>query len=321
MHPPFMRLMTDKPRLLVTGLSGLIGSRVAGLLQKRLELINLDITEGIDITNRKKLIEAVGRHQGANVLAHLAAFTDVSRAHGQTGDKSGPCYKINVTGTENVVKACEEFGLHIIHVSTDFVFDAEKPAKSGPYTEQDHPKPIEWYGKTKLMAEDAVRKAKNWTIIRIAYPYVAGPAPRSDLVQNIYSRLVEGLEVQLFTDQVITPTFADDVAQGIGLLARLRPARELFHLVGSSSMTPFDLGLKIARAFRFDQSLVRPSLLADYKKKDPRPRHKRLHLSNAKWTAFAVRHGLHRPMTIDEGLARVVKAQPLPVKSERSKTE
>ncbi|MBI3735988.1 sugar nucleotide-binding protein, partial [Candidatus Sumerlaeota bacterium] len=234
-----MRLMTDNPKLLVTGLSGLIGSRVAGLLHKRFELVSFDITEGIDITNRKKLAEAVARHEGATVLAHLAAYTDVSRAHGQTGDKSGPCYKINVAGTENVVKVCEETGLHLIHVSTDFVFDGEKPAKSGPYTEEDHPKPIEWYGKTKLMAEEAVRKSQDWTIIRIAYPYVAGPAPRPDLVQNIYAKLVEGLEVSLFTDQVITPTLADDVAQGIGLLARLRPAREVYHLVGSSPMTPF----------------------------------------------------------------------------------
>ncbi len=313
--------MTDKPPLIVTGLSGLVGSCLAPAIGKWFELVPFDLESKCDILNLDSLRKKLAEHPNANVLAHLAAYTDVSRAYAQTNDKSGPCHRLNVVGTENVVKACAERGIHVIFVSTDFVFDGSKPAKQGAYVETDPPRPIEWYGRTKFMAEEVVRKSPAWTIIRIAYPYVSGDAPRSDLVRNIYAKLVEGLEVSLFTDQVITPTFGADIAKGIGLLARMRPKGETYHLVGSSPTTPFDLGLKIARAFNFDQRLVRPGTLAEYLKKDPRPRHPRLHLSNAKWTALALRHGLHQPLTLDEGLARVVRDQPSPTKSDLSKTE
>jgi len=307
-----MKLVTDKPKIFVTGLSGLIGSSLEGALGKRYELIAVERRRGTDVTDRKALDAALDAHPEANVLVHLAAFTDVSRAHGQTGDKSGPCYKINVVGTENIVKACAARKIHLIHFSTDFVFDGKRAGAQSPYRETEHAKPIEWYGKTKMMSEDAVRRSRNWTIVRVAFPYTAGPAPKVDLVQSIYRKLLKGEEAHLFTDQIITPTFCGDIAQGIGLLARLRPESQLFHLVGSSFMTPFDMGLKIARAFNFDQRLVRPSLLKDYMKKDPRPRQERLMISNAKWNAFAHRHGLHSPLTFDAGLAKVVLAQPVP---------
>jgi len=301
----------SKPKLLVTGLSGLLGSRIQSIASRWFDLVNLDITEGIDITNRDQFYEAVQSHPDAKVLVHLAAFTDVSRAYAQTDDKEGPCYRINVIGTENVAWACSQNDLHLIHISTDFVFDGRK---EGSYVETDMPNPIEWYGRTKWMAEEAARRTNDRTIIRLAFPYVAGPAPRPDVIQNIYNKLLEGQELNLFTDQITTPTFADDIANGIAALARVRPAGELFHLVGSSSLTPFDLGLKIARVFNFDESKIHPSSIEEYMKKDPRPRHRRLQLSNAKWTAFAQRQGLNKPLTIDEGLARVVQAQPAPTK-------
>ncbi len=309
------RFTHEKPKLLVTGLSGLIGSRLKASASLRFDLVPIDVAgeEKIDITDRAQLLKFAATHGTAKALVHLAAYTDVSRAHAQTGDKTGPCYRINALGTENVARACAENGFHLIHVSTDFVFDG---SKQGAYVESDSPKPIEWYGRTKLMAEEAARKAPAWTIVRIAYPYCPQPAPRPDLVQTIYNSLVAGREVSLFTDQLITPTFGDDLAQGIALLARALPKGEIYHLVGSSSLSPFDLGLKIARAFKFDESLVRSTLLADHLKKDPRPRHRRLQLSNAKWTAFAQKHGLHRPLTIDVGLARVVKNQPIPIRND-----
>ncbi len=294
--------MSGKPKVIVTGLSGLLGSEMARMAGNKFELVNVDITEGIDITDYRQLAEVVARHADATAVVHLAAFTDVSRAYGETGDEHGLCYRVNVVGTRNISRICSEHNLHLIYVSTDFVFEG---SKEGEYTEEDDPNPIEWYGRSKLEGEEAVRTGRSWTIVRTGFLYVSGTAPRPDLVRNIHNKLAAGQQTQLFTDQIVTPTFGDDMVRGLLLLARERPSSELFHVVGSTALSPFELGLKIADTFGLDRDLVRPSSLAEYLEKDPRPRQKSLRMSNAKWTEFAAEHGLTRPLTIDEGLARV----------------
>lgn len=294
--------MGPKLKLLVTGLSGLVGSVLRQAAGDRLELVNLDITEGIDITDAEQIGREVSAHGGAAALIHLAAFTDVSAAYQQQGDEGGACFRINVVGTRNVARACREAGVHLVHVSTDFVFDGEK---QGAYVETDEPRPIEWYGRTKLMAEEAARTAGSWTIARIAFPYAPGETARPDLVRKLYLRLKEGGELRLFTDQRITPTFVPDVAEGLLRLAERRPAAEVFHLVGSTPTTPHGLGLKIAEVFGLDAALVRESTLEEYLKQDPRPRQRRLELSNAKWSEWVRSAGGEPPVTLEEGLRRV----------------
>lgn len=308
-----------KPKLLVSGMCGRIGSRLAATAAARFELVNLDLAVGVDITDRDALRRIVARHRDAGSMIHLAAFTDVSEAHRQNGDRDAGCWRVNVIGTRFVTEACRENGIHLIHVSTDFVFDGKSP---GARVETDAPSPIEWYGETKHLAERGVmNEERGWTVVRISYPYSgladggegAGAEPglaagaRPDVVEGIRARLATGIPVPLFDDQIITPTFAGDITEGLLLLARLRPDREVFHLTGSTPVTPFDLGLKIARAFNFDPHLVEPTPMAAHLKRDPRPRHARLMMSNAKWSALAQRHGLHPPLGIDEGLARVVR--------------
>lgn len=293
------------PKLIVTGLSGLIGSRFAERARGAYALVNVDISEGIDITNEAQVAKVFDEHRDAEAVIHLAAFTNVSGAYAETGNEEGPCYRINVIGTRNIAQACAARGLHLIHVSTDFVFDG---TKEEPYTEEDETHPIEWYGQTKLWAEEEVKKIPNCTIIRIAFPYAAGPAPKLDLVQSVLKDLKEGKTIYRFTDQVTTPTFVGDVADALFLLAKLKPNHEIFHVTGSTYLSPYELGLKVAKAFECDAALVQPSSLAEYLKKDPRPRQKSVKLSNAKWAEFAAKHGWRAPKTIDEGLAAVAKA-------------
>jgi dTDP-4-dehydrorhamnose reductase len=295
-------MMSPKPKLNVTGLSGLLGSSVRRRAQEEFDLINIDITEGVDITDPSALHRALEPHGDAEALLHLAAMTDVSRANEESGDEQGLVYRVNVLGARNVARACDALGLHLIAVSTDFVFSGEK---SGPYCETDTPDPIEWYGRTKMLGEEAVRESKSWTLARIAFPYVAGEATRPDLIRSIRAKLASGDRAKLFTDQVITPTYVGDIIEAALLLIRTRPAGELFHVVGSTSLSPFHLGRTIAETFGFNPDLVEPSLLEDYLKNDPRPRQRALALSNEKWTRFAQAHDLAPPLTLAQGLDRV----------------
>jgi len=201
-----------------TGLSGLIGSRIVELLSDKYAFSDLSLEAGVDITNSVQIEEKI-RNSEAEVVLHLAAFTDVDAASKQDGDKSGSCYKVNVLGTQNVVSACRTSGKYLIHVSTDFVFDGKKKE---PYTEEDKPNPIEWYGKTKFWAEEEVRKGGiNYAIVRPAFPFRVEFKAKKDLVRQIIKGLEENSLPPMFVDQIITPTFIDDIAlEFIILLAR-----------------------------------------------------------------------------------------------------
>ena len=103
-------------------------------------------------------------------MIHLAAFTDTNAAWSQRGDKSGLCYRLNVSGTKNIIRLCQKYGQYLIYVSTDFVFSGQK---DGVYTEEDTPDPIEWYGQTKRWAESGFESILPAAIIRLSYPFRA----------------------------------------------------------------------------------------------------------------------------------------------------
>ena len=286
--------MAVKPTLIATGLSGMIGSRFQEIFGEEFEFVNLDLTAGIDITDPIQ-VEKVLNCRPA-VVIHLAAFTDVSKAYEEKDNQAGLVYKVNVLGTKNIVAACQKFGHYLIHISTDFVFDGKNPPAGG-YTEADRPKPIEWYGQTKLWAEETVANSGcRYVIIRTAFPFRAAYAPKEDLVRKILNKLKINSLHSMFSDQVITPTFIDDLCQVLRIFIDRKPSG-IYHAVGSTSLTPYDLALKIATVFNL-KSEIKPGSFKEYLKNDPRPRQQYLKMSNAKLKAEL---GIEMK-TIDEAL-------------------
>jgi len=154
----------QKTPILTTGLTGLVGSRIAEMLEDKYEFFNMDLTTGVDITDKAKIGNFVKKHP-AQVMIHLAAFTDVNGAFAQTDDKDGICYRVNVTGTKNIAEVCKENDIYLINISTDFVFAGDKEES---YAETDLRNPIEWYGQTKAWAEEVIEKTlENYAIARI----------------------------------------------------------------------------------------------------------------------------------------------------------
>lgn len=277
-----------KKQIIATGISGLVGSRIVELLQNKFDFISFSLDTGVDITHFNLLKLKFNQFPQAEIVLHLAAFTDVNAAWQQNEDKNGSCYKVNVLGSKNIAQLCKKYNKYLIHISTDFVFDGKKRTS---YTEKDKPNPIEWYGKTKYLAELEVEKSGcRYVILRIAFPFKAKfaskklePNPKLDLVRKIINKFKKREELKMFTDQIITPTFIDDIARVIEKCIKLRP-EGILHCVGSTSLSPYELACKVVDVFRFDSSLIKKAKLENYLKENPyaRPRQKNLTISNKK---------------------------------------
>ncbi|MFH2019640.1 MAG: NAD(P)-dependent oxidoreductase [bacterium] len=286
-------------KLLATGATGLVGSRFVELFKDQYEVFNMDLTTGVDITDKASLEKYISEHP-TDTLLHLAAFTDTNRAFQEAGDKNGLCYKVNVLGTQNLTEICLSHGIHLLHVSTDFVFDGKKTT---PYTEDDPTSPIEWYGETKAMAEDVVKNSGvSYTIARLAYPYRAHFDLKPDLIKKIRTGLETGKLYPQFTDTLITPTFIDDIARAFAKIIELKP-QGIFHTVGSDSLSPYELAKKVAVTFGFDPNLVKEGSLTSYLESNPRPFARFAALSNTKLKSEL---GITM-LTVDEGLSELKK--------------
>lgn len=266
--------MADKTKIFGVGMSGLVGSRIAEVLDDKYSFTHLSSDNGIDITNPATL-DVIRNDHTHSILLHLAAKADVDGCEKdrELGEE-GMAYKVNVSGTQHVVDACREGKKKIIYISTDFVFDGKNPPPGG-YTEEDTPHPLNWYAETKFRGEEIVRSsAIPYLILRITYPYRSGKSPanvKPDFVHVIRNRLKNNQPTQAVTDQTITPTFIDDIAFAIDTLIETN-SEGTYHVVGSQSLSPYDAVMMIADTFGLDKSLISPITNAEFLKgKAPRP--------------------------------------------------
>ncbi|MCX6726278.1 MAG: sugar nucleotide-binding protein [Candidatus Shapirobacteria bacterium] len=288
-------------KIIGTGLSGLVGSRIVEL-NPDIEFVNISIETGISILDLIALEKVFTDNPDAETVLHLAAFTDTNAAWAQKGDKTGLCYQLNVVGTQNIINLCQKHGKYLVNISTDFVFDG---TKEGKYTEEDTPNPIEWYGQTKYLAEKIVLDSGiQASIVRLAFPYRANFEPKKDLIRKIIDGFKTGKLYPQWTDHYTTPTFVDDIAHGLWVILD-KQSTGIFHLAGSSSQSPFEMCQQIADVFGFDKNLIQAGTLDDYVKALPpgsRPWQHNLSLSNDKVTAMGI-----KMKTLREGLEEMKK--------------
>ncbi len=260
-----------KTSILGTGLSGLVGSRVTELLSCKYDFEDLSFETGVDITDKDKVVKKVKQSQTEWII-HMAAKTEVD---GCEKDKplgeSGAAWKINVSGTKNIVDAAKEFNKRVLYISTDFVFDGKKEF----YTEEDLPKPVNWYAVTKYEGEKLVLQDPQNLLVRITYPYRAKCVGKMDFVHHLLNQLNRKQPLILVTDHIFTPTLIDDIATGIDLLIQNK-ASGIYHLVGSSWLSPFEAAAVLCHEFNFSQQFLNKTNFQEfYKNRAPRPYHLR----------------------------------------------
>jgi dTDP-4-dehydrorhamnose reductase len=163
------------------------------------------------------------------------------------------CWTANVTSVENLVAACIKYSTHLVHVSTDFIFDGTR----GPLDENEKPNPVNYYGESKLAAEEVVKKSKaGWSILRTVLVFgITRDMSRSNIVLWVKNSLEQGKNIQVVNDQWRTPTLAEDLAQGCYLAAK-KKATGIYNISGKDFLTPYDIAIATADYFKLDKSLV-----------------------------------------------------------------
>lgn len=298
-------------KILGTGLTGLVGSRVTELLSGAYEFEFINLENGVNILDKKSVFEAISSSK-SKILIHMAAKTNVDGCElDRQRDKEilsfnnqfkkeeawmseQTAFAVNVFGTKNVIEACKAFDKKIIYVSTDFVFNGQKKS----YSEDDFPDPINWYAKTKYEGEKLVQNSGlDFIIVRLAYPYRA-LFERNDLVRVLISKLKNKEKLSMITDHIMVPTFIDDFANALDVLIQ-KQEKGIFHVVGSESITPYNLALTVAKDFNLNASLISKTTRSEYfKSKAPRPFC--LNLKNDKISKLGA-----EMLTVDAGLREI----------------
>lgn len=249
-------------KILITGSNGLLGQKLVHKLKADEEVDLIATARGqnrlkaktgyqyhdLDITIEQQVKQVLGKYN-PDVVINTAAMTNVDACE---KDKGG-CDKLNVDAVRYLVDACREINSHLVHLSTDFIFDGE----DGPYREEDEAKPVSYYGESKLKSEKIVQESGvSHSIIRTVLVYgVAEAMSRSNIVLWAKGALENQQRINVVDDQYRTPTLAEDLAEGC-ILAGKQKAQGVFNISGEGYMSILELVWKVADFWKLDKSLI-----------------------------------------------------------------
>jgi dTDP-4-dehydrorhamnose reductase len=176
-------------------------------------------------------------------------------------------YLVNVEGTVTTLMNAAEQKSFFVFISTDFVFDGEK----GMYREEDETGPVNYYGKTKSEAEEAVREYEHdWAIVRTVMVYGKPILSRSNILTVVKEKLEKAETYKVFDDQLRTPTYVEDLAGGIVQIIE-KKAKGVYHLCGKDILTPYEIACKTADFLGLDKTLIHRASASDFSQPAKRP--------------------------------------------------
>ena len=221
---------------------------------------NIDY-KSCDITKREAIKDIILDFY-PDYIINAAAFTNVDLCETEREN----AWKINVKGVEYMAEASRVIDAHLIHISTDYVFDGTR----GPYDERAKPIPLGYYGRTKLASENVLKiSGTYYTILRTNVLYgIADNRP--DFVRWVVNSIKKGIPIRIVTDQVNNPTYIDDLVQAINKVLEYKKYG-LYNIGGREFISRYDFSLRIADFFNLDKSLITPIKSDELKQLAKRP--------------------------------------------------
>lgn len=294
-------------RVLLTGGTGLIGWTllrqipmnwdVFATLHQNLSLLQLDApvkTIRLDLTSRQQVRDVVEQVQ-PEVIIHTASVGDLD--HNE--ERQHEAWQVNVEGTRFLLEESEPFNPQFVFCSTIYVFDGGRP----PYDEESYPAPVNFYGRTKLAAEQLAQQiSRRLLVLRPTATYGWHlPGQRQNWVTWLLTKLNARQPVKVVDDVFSNYIWVSDVTRAI-LAGIEKQAHGIFHLGGTELVSRYEFSLQIASVFGYEQGLIAPVSSDCFPGLAPRPQN----------TACSIRKMIDvlgiNPLTIDQGL-QLMKAQ------------
>ena len=218
-----------------------------------------------DICNRQA-VEKLFQEVQPDVVINTSALSvpDYCETHHAEADA------VNITAVEHLAECCEAGGSRFIHLSTDFVFGGDTDR---PYTEEDIPAPVNYYGYTKLEGEKRIAAVcRDYAIVRVVVVYGAAlPGQHGNIVQLVMNRLKAGQEIRVVSDQWRTPTLVGDLSDGIRRLIE-NTTNGIFHICGDECLTIAEIAYQVADYMKLNRTLIYPVTTEEMQESTPPPR-------------------------------------------------
>lgn len=252
-----------RPSILITGGTGLLGLHWAAAcrdthavsvsLHKRRTALSGTTARSLDLADPHALDVALTEGRISCVI-HAAGLTSVESCE-QNPDAA---HYYNVTIAANVAAATARTGAALIHVSTDHLFDG----RADLYDEDSQVSPVNVYGRSKALAEEAVLRAQPGALILRTNFYGWGPSYRPSFSDWILASLRQDRPLRLFTDMRYTPTHITPlIAAAMELSAK--GTAGIVNVVGDEALSKYCFGLRLAECFGLSTCKIEPAQLAD----------------------------------------------------------
>ncbi|MBC7720619.1 MAG: SDR family oxidoreductase, partial [Pedobacter sp.] len=234
-------------KILITGANGFLGQHLCtSLANKGFDVVatsrgdcRIDNRNGIkyqsvDVTKKSAVIKILQDEQ-PDVVIHNAAMSKPDDCQNNQPE----CLLQNVDATRFLVDACQLRNIYFVYISTDFVF-----GENGPHDEATTPAPLNFYGKSKLQAEQLVQQSGlPFAIVRPVFIYgklLQGTKPT--FIHWVQQNLQNGKHIKVVNDQQRTPTFVKDICDGIFAIINQK-AQGIFHLAGKDIVSPYTMAV------------------------------------------------------------------------------
>ena len=257
-------------RVLITGAGGQLGTDAALHCAASGDDVFAVDRAGLDVTSRSAVLAAVTSLR-PDIVIHCAAWTAVDACEADP-DRS---LAANGLAVRWVAEACDRVGAHLVHVSTDYVFDG---TLDRPYRETDATGPRSVYGATKLVGErEALALGTRAAVVRTSW--VCGQHG-SNMVKTVMRLANERPQLQFVADQVGHPTFTADLAPVLRRLAIDRLSG-VVHATNQGAVSWYEFAAEVVAAMGKDPAMVQPIATADLQPPRPAPRPANSVLDNA----------------------------------------
>ncbi|MFW9946853.1 MAG: dTDP-4-dehydrorhamnose reductase [Candidatus Odinarchaeota archaeon] len=256
-------------KLLIIGASGLTGYRLAklssefyevyGTYNKRpINIENCEISQ-LDKTNKEK-VHSLIKHINPNIVIDCSAVHNVDYCETHQEET----WNVNVEATKFIAKICKDIEARMIYISTDYIFDGT--AKH--YDEYSKPNPINYYGVSKLKAEEEIANLEiSYAIARTSLIFGWIPSELKGLESSskksinfvlwALNKLRNRVPLNIVTDQFSTPTFVDNLVNYLLALAKSNE-NGIFHTTGKQCLNRYEFACKIIEVFNINKDLITP---------------------------------------------------------------